>query len=151
MAYYLSLIIGKLGFLGSSVSKESACNTRDPGWIPGLGRSPGEGKGYPFQYSGLENSMDCISPWGRPCQTPLQGSLVYSLILRVIASWLHWTDGENICSTYTFTHSCVYPYVHVLWTMNPNLSLFLICNFFFPTNRYLVLIFPLYIFLFVQF
>jgi len=35
----------------------------DLGLIPGLGRSPGEGKGYPLQYSGLENSMDCI-PWG---------------------------------------------------------------------------------------
>ena len=35
-----------------------------PGSIPGLGRSSGEGKGYPLQYSGLENSMDC-SPWGR--------------------------------------------------------------------------------------
>ena len=39
-------------------SKESACNVRDPGLIPGLGRSPGEGKGYPLQYSGLENPMD---------------------------------------------------------------------------------------------
>ena len=36
----------------------------DPSLIPGSGRSPGEGKGYPLQYSGLENSMDCISPWG---------------------------------------------------------------------------------------
>ena len=34
-----------------SVDKESACNAGDPGWIPGLGRSPGEGIGYPFQYS----------------------------------------------------------------------------------------------------
>ena len=33
------------------------------GWIPRLGRSPGEGKGYALQYSGLENSMDCVSPW----------------------------------------------------------------------------------------
>ena len=40
--------------------KESACNARDLGSIPGLGSSPEEGKGYPFQYSGLENSMDCI-------------------------------------------------------------------------------------------
>ena len=40
--------------------KESALNAGDLGWIPGLGRSPGEGKGYPLQYSGLENSMDCI-------------------------------------------------------------------------------------------
>ena len=39
-------------------SKESTCNAGDPGPIPGLGRSPGEGKGYPLQYSGLENSMD---------------------------------------------------------------------------------------------
>ena len=42
---------------------ESACNAGDLGSIPGLGRSPGEGKGYPLQYSGLENSVDCI--WGR--------------------------------------------------------------------------------------
>ena len=46
------------GFPGSSAGKESACNAGDPGLIPGLGRSPGEGKGYLLQYSGLENSMD---------------------------------------------------------------------------------------------
>ena len=44
--------------LGSSVSKESACSAGDPSSIPGLGRSPGEEKIYPRQYSGLENSMD---------------------------------------------------------------------------------------------
>ena len=49
-----------LGFPGSSAGKESACNVGDLDSIPGLGRSPGEGKGYPLQYSGLENSMDCI-------------------------------------------------------------------------------------------
>ena len=42
----------------SSVGKESACNVGDLGSIPGLRRSPGEGQGYPLQYSGLENSMD---------------------------------------------------------------------------------------------
>jgi len=46
-----------MGFLGSSAGKESACNTGDLGSIPGLERSPGEGKHYPFQYAGLENSM----------------------------------------------------------------------------------------------
>ena len=46
--------------LGGSAGKDSACNARDLGLIPGLGRSPGEGKGYPLQYSGLENFMDCI-------------------------------------------------------------------------------------------
>ena len=45
---------------GSSAGKESACNAGEPGSIPGLGRCPGEGNGYPLQYSGLENSMDCI-------------------------------------------------------------------------------------------
>ena len=49
-----------LGFPGRSVGKESTCNAGDPGLIPGLGRSTGEGKEYPLQYSGLENSMDCV-------------------------------------------------------------------------------------------
>ena len=49
-----------MGFPCDSDGKESACNAGDLGLIPGLGRSPGEGKGYPLQYSGLENSMDCI-------------------------------------------------------------------------------------------
>ena len=48
------------GFPGGSAGKGSACNAGDLGSIPGLGRSPGEGNGYPLQYFGLENSMDCI-------------------------------------------------------------------------------------------
>ena len=48
-----------LGFLCGSPGKESTCNVGDLGWIPGLGRSPEERKGYPLQYSGLENFMDC--------------------------------------------------------------------------------------------
>ena len=48
------------GFPGGSDSKESACNAGDLDSIPGLGRSPGEDNGYPLQYSGLENSIDCI-------------------------------------------------------------------------------------------
>ena len=47
-------------FPGDSAGKESACNVGDLSLISELGRSPGEGKGYPLQYSGLENSMDCI-------------------------------------------------------------------------------------------
>ena len=49
-----------MGFSDGSAGKESTCNAGDLGSIPGLGRGPGEGKGYPLQYSGLENSMDCI-------------------------------------------------------------------------------------------
>ena len=49
------------GFHGGSVGKQSACNAGDPGLIPGLGKSPGERKGYPLQYSCLENSMDRLA------------------------------------------------------------------------------------------
>ena len=58
LLYYYTLYI--YGFPGGSAGKEFACNAGDPGLIPGLGRSLGEGNGYPLQYSGLENSMDCI-------------------------------------------------------------------------------------------
>ena len=49
-----------LGFPGGSAGKESTYSAGDLGLTPGLGRSPGEGKGYPLPYSDLENSMDCI-------------------------------------------------------------------------------------------
>ena len=49
-----------LGFPGGSDCKESACNAGDLGSVPTLGRSPGEEKDYPLQYSDLENSTDCI-------------------------------------------------------------------------------------------
>ena len=49
-----------LCFPDGSLGKESACNEGDLGSIPELGRSPGEGKSYPLQYSDLENSTDCI-------------------------------------------------------------------------------------------
>ena len=52
--------IPSMGFTDSSVGKEPTCNAGGPGSIPGLGKSPGEGKAYPLQCSGLENSMDCI-------------------------------------------------------------------------------------------
>ena len=49
-----------MGFVCASAGKEFACDAGDLGLIPGLGRPPGEGKGYPLQYSGLKNSMDWI-------------------------------------------------------------------------------------------
>ena len=55
----ISLVPTYLGFPDSSVGKESTCNAGDLGSIPGLGRSPGEGKGYPPQYSYLENCLHC--------------------------------------------------------------------------------------------
>ena len=65
------------GFPHSSVSKEPSCNAGDPGSIPGLGRSPGEGNGNPLQYSCLRNPMDrgawwaTYSPWDRKSWTQL--------------------------------------------------------------------------------
>ena len=60
-----------MGFPCGSAGKESACNVGDLGSVPGLGRSPGEGKGYPLQYSGLENSMGCIGHGVTNSQTQL--------------------------------------------------------------------------------
>ena len=63
--------MGSWGFPDSSVGKEFACNSGDLGSIPGLGRSPGEGKGSSFQYSGLENSIDYIVHGVTKSQTQL--------------------------------------------------------------------------------
>ena len=59
------------GFPCGSAGKESTCNVGDLGLIPELGRSPGEEKGYLFQYSGLENSMDYIIHGVTKSETPL--------------------------------------------------------------------------------
>ena len=72
-----------LGFPCGSAGKESACNAGELGLIPGLGSSSGEGKGYPLQYSGLENSMDCIVHGVTKSQTPL--------------SDFHFTCPDNFC------------------------------------------------------
>ena len=80
-----------LGFPDSSVGKESTCNAGDPGLISGLGRSPGEGIGYPLQYSGLENSMDCIVHGVTKSQTWLS-NFHFSLLFpecQALGKWSH--------------------------------------------------------------
>ena len=62
---------------GSS-GKESACNVGDVGSVPGLGKSPGEGKGYPLHYSCLENSVDCIVHGVTESDTTKQLSVSFS-------------------------------------------------------------------------
>ena len=65
MRYDNTNLLTYQGFPDSSAGKESICNAGDLGSIPELGRSPGENKGNPLQYSGLENPMNCMySPWG---------------------------------------------------------------------------------------
>ena len=70
-----------LGFPSGSAGRESACNVGDLGSIPGLGRSPGEGKGSPLQYSGLENSVICI-------------------VHGVAKSWTRLSDFHSLMFTY---------------------------------------------------
>ena len=74
MIYLFILCFSGIGILGlpcGSSGEESACNSEDLGLIPGLGRSPGEGKVYPLQYSGLRNSMGCIVHGIEKSQTQL--------------------------------------------------------------------------------
>ena len=70
--------------------KESACNAGDLGSIPGLGRCPGEGKGFPLQYSGLGNSMDCIVHGVAKSQTRLSDFHFTSFLLLASSS-----KGDN--------------------------------------------------------
>ena len=72
-----------LGFPGGSAGKESACNVGDLGLVPGLGRSPGEGNGYPLQSSGQENSMDCTVHG----VTESDVTELISLSLSVLLTW----------------------------------------------------------------
>ena len=71
-----------LGFLCGSTGKESTFNAGDLGLIPGLGRSPGEGKSYPLQYFGLENSMDCTVRRVAKSRTQLGDFRILCLILQ---------------------------------------------------------------------
>ena len=89
------------GFLCGSAGKETICNARDLGSISGLGRSPREGKGYPFQYSGLENVMDYT-------------------IHGVTKSW---TQLNNFHFHKMFFHLCPFPFLSPM-------SKFLVHTFF---------------------
>ena len=103
----MELSSAKMSFPDSSVDKESACNAGDPGSTPELGRSPGEGKGYPLQYSGLENSMDCIVHGDRTEQLSLHFKMEKAA---------HGT-GLEVISEVQFWTSCV---CDVFWTSKGN-------------------------------
>jgi len=82
MCILISFFISS-GFPCGSAGKESACNVGDLGSIPGLGRCPGQGKGYPLQYSVLENSMDLYSPWGRKESEMTERLALYTFKFRI--------------------------------------------------------------------
>ena len=91
------VVLLHLGFPDGSVDKESACNAGDLGLIPGLGRSPGEGKGYPLQYSGLENSKDCIDHGvgRRESDTTEQLSLHFIMKLVHLDTYFEYLNSIN--------------------------------------------------------
>ena len=94
------------GFPSGSTGKESSRNEGDLGSIPGLGRSPGEGEGYPLQYSGLENSMDCIGYGVTKSQTQLSG-FHFQLLASVFLTWLVILNVVTFRNAY-FQHLAVY-------------------------------------------
>ena len=90
------------GLSGSSAGKESACHVGDLGSIPRLGRSPGEGNGYPLQYCGLENTMDCIVHGVTNSQT------------RLNDFHFHFINGDLFYKMKNFT-LCLELFVHLLF------------------------------------
>ena len=84
-----------------------ACNVGDLGSIPGLGRSPGEGKGYPLQYSGLENSMDYIVHGVTKSRTQLS-NFRFSTSLD-LAHCLSRSNSIHILTAWPHTRSAFQP------------------------------------------
>ena len=94
------------GFPDGSVGKESTYNVGDLGLIPGLGRFPGEGKGYPLQYSCLENSMNCRGHGVAKSQT----RLVAQRVKNLPAMWETWVQSlgwEDPLEEGMATHSSI--------------------------------------------
>ena len=92
---------GFLGFLCDSAGKESTCNTGDLDSIPGLGRCPEEGKGYPFKYSGLVNSTDCIIHGVTKSWTGLNNCHFHFLQTSDVQSTRSWTllaELKHLCT-----------------------------------------------------
>ena len=89
-----------LGFPCGSAGKESACNAGDLGSMPGLGRSPGEGKGYPLQYSDLEKSMDCIAHGVAKSRIQLNDFHLFSPRNTINCAKVNYRMGKDIFSSF---------------------------------------------------
>ena len=118
-----------------STGKGSTCNVGNLGSIPGLGRSPGEGKGYPLQYSSLENSTDCIAHGVAKNQTQLSDfhSLTHSLThFKILLAHKEAQDGElfhsknvwNLKHQYRTPSSCSLRYTYKTYGVSVTTELF---------------------------
>ena len=93
------------GFPGDSAGKESTCNAGDLGSNPGLGRSPWEGIGYPLQYSGLENFMDCTDHHGvGKNQTRLSDLHSLKGFGALLVAWGSWRRKEGLAVSFLGQH-----------------------------------------------
>ena len=100
-------IVDYLGFPCGSAGKESACNVGVLGSMAGLGRSPGEGNGYPLQYSGLEYSMDCIVHGVTKSWTQLSNCHV-----TCCHNW-YWINWRTLTSLTVFCKNLLYQWFHI--------------------------------------
>ena len=124
--FHFNLLTEIINSLYSSVGKESACKTGDTGLIPGLGRSAGEEIGYPLQYSGLENFMDCIVHGVAKSRTRLSdfhfhfwASLVAQLVKNLSAmqeTWVQSLGWEDPLEKGKATHSSILAW-RISWTV----------------------------------
>ena len=135
------------GFTGSSACKEPTCNAGDPGSIPGLGISPGEGKGNPLQYSCLENSMGCIVHGVTKSQTRLSN---FHFTKSTRMWWVCETDQRLVilCSqNQSFRQGERWSQGHdqgYSWVLAARKSMLFICSLYTHTKWTQVLILPLY-------
>ena len=108
-----------LDFPCGSAGKESTCNAGGLGSIPGWGKSPREGKGYPLQYSGLENSKDCIVHGLTKSQTWLSLSLYrFHTILLIIKTSGGTFLVVQLLRLHTAAHSSIFAW-RIPWTEEP--------------------------------
>ena len=121
-----------MDFFCGSADKESACNAGDLGSIPGLGRDPGEGKGYPLQDSGLENPMGWLVHGVAKCRTRLSDLDVTSLGLHIFKSFLENTAFLKNFLKKGFFEKCQFIWLHEVvaaahWTSLHHVAYFTYC------------------------
>ena len=145
----------QVGFPCGSAGKESTRNAGDPGSIPGLGRSPGEGKGFPLQYSGLENSMDCIihgvaqrwAPGGLSSLTLCPSLALLSSLFCCFQSlgcvWFFatpWAAARQASLSFTISQS--FPKLMSIESVMPSNHLILCCPLLLPSIFPSIGVFP---------